>query len=213
MQKFGVCVALTVLALLCPPNQTAPRLVRKRRGIASAVAKMGDSLMTPLITKGAKGLIGMSKDSYEAFRLAATKESTEGKWLTSSFIELLFVPTVAMLTDQLRDIHIKLQNQTKTKDDFIVVALSLAGVVPTVLFLLVLLCYVNGRRTQRIKGGLRDTNRSLELIRAATSVRRARASGRRTHSPSPASAGGAGSSSAGAGAGPTSPPVNFHIGS
>ena len=79
MQKFVVCVALTVLALLCPPNQTAPRLIRKRRGIATTVAKKGASLMSPLITKGAQGLIGMSKNSYEAFRLAAAKESTQGK--------------------------------------------------------------------------------------------------------------------------------------
>ena len=203
---------MIILTLLCLPNHTAPQLSRKRRGITSAVAKTGASLMTPIITKGAKGLLGMGKESYEAFRLAASKESTEGKWLTSSFIDILFTPTIAMLTAQLRDIHMKLQNQSKSKDDFVVIAISLAAVVPTIMLLLILLCFINGRRTQKIKGGLRDTNRSLELIRGATSVRRARASGRRAHSPPPAPAGGTGSSSAGAGTTPTSPPVNFHIG-
>ena len=142
--------------------------------------------MTPLITKEAKGLLGMGKESYEAFRLAASKESTEGKWLTSSFGDLLFTPTIVMLTAQLRDIHMKLQNQSKSKDDFVVVAISLAAVVPTIMLLLILLCFINIRRTQKIKGSLRDTNRSLELIRAATLVGRARASGRRAHSPPPA---------------------------
>ena len=154
---------MVTLALYLPCH-SAPTQIRQQRGIPTSVVKHGASLVTPLILRGLKGALGMSKGSFDAYRLAAQKESTEGKLLTMNFIDLLFVPTISLLTNQLRDLDLKLQNQTKSKDNFMMVIISLAAVVPTITLFLVLLCLINGRRTQRVKGNLWETNRSLELL-------------------------------------------------
>ena len=79
--------------------------------------------------------------------------------------------------------------------------ISLLAIVPTIMLTLVLLCIVNYRRTNRVKGNLRETNQSLELLRAATTVGRNCAAARMTGS----AQAGAGSSSASPG-----PVINIH---
>ena len=153
MFKLLACLLLIALAL-CLPSHPNPTKICQRRGISTSVVKSGVSLVTPLISKGLKGALGMSKGSFDTFRLAAQKESTEGKWLTANFIDLLFVPTISPLTNQLRDLSLKFQNQSQTKDNFMTVIISLAAVVPTLTLFLVLLCFIIGRQTQRVKGSL-----------------------------------------------------------
>ena len=159
MLVLQVCLLFVALTL-CALCHAAPTLIRKQRGFQTSVVKSGASLVTPLILKGLQGALGMSKGSFEAYRIAAQKETTEGKWLTSKFVNLLFVPKLSLLTNQIRDLDLKIQNQNKQK----AVIISLAAVVPTIMLTLILLCLINGRRTKCVKGKLQETNRSLELL-------------------------------------------------
>ena len=155
----------------------------------------------------------MTKGSYDDFKAAAKKESTEGRWLTANFIDLLFTPTISLLTNQIRDLNLKLQNQSQTKDSFRTAIISLAAIVQTLILLLVILCFINGRRTQLVKRDLRKADRSIELLCSATAGW-VRASGRRAASPPPACEVGVGSSPNGASSAstPLSAPVHFKIG-
>ena len=214
MFKLSVCFLVIALAAGMPghPNPN-PNLIRHKRKIPTSLAKTSTSIVTPIITSGLKTALGMAKGSYEQYKEAAKIESTEGKWLTANFIDLLFTPTVSLLTNQIKDLNIKLENISQTKDNFRTIIFSLAGVVPSLTLVLVMLCFLNGRRIQLVKRDLRKTDRSVELLRSATAGR-SRSSGRRAASPLPACEVGVGSSSAGAtsGASPLSPPVHFKIG-
>ena len=213
MFKLSVCALVIALAadMSGHPNPN-PNLVRQKRKVPTSLAKTGASIVTPIITSGLKTALGMTKGSYEEYKEAAKKEATEGRWLTANFIDLLFTPTISLLTNQIKDLNIKLQNQAQTKDNFRTIIFGLAGVVPSLILVLVMLCFLNGRRIQLVKRDLRKTDRSVELLRSATAGR-SRASGRRAASP-PACEVGVGSSSAGAtsAASPLSPPVHFKIG-
>ena len=57
----------------------------------------------------------MTKGSYDDFKEAAKKESTEGRWLTASFVDLLFTPTISLLTNQIKDLNLKLKTFPKPK--------------------------------------------------------------------------------------------------
>ena len=181
-------------------------LIRHKRKIPTSLAKTSTSIVAPIITSGLKSALGMAKGSYEQYKEAAKIESTEGKWLTANFIDLLFTPTVSLLTNQIKDLNIKLENISQTKDYFRTIIFSIVGIVPSLILFLVMLCFLNGRRIQLVKRDLRKTDRSVELLRSATAGR-SRSSVRRAASPLPASSAGATS-----GASPLSPPVHFKIG-
>ena len=212
MFKLIVCALVIALAVGMPSHPNS-NLVRQKRKVPTSLVKTGASIVTPIITNGLKSALGMTKGSYDDFKEAAKKESTEGRWLTANFIDLLFTPTISLLTNQIRDLNLKLQNQSQTKDSFRTIIISLAAIVPSLTLLLVFLCFINGRRTQLVRRDLRKTDRSVELLRSATAGR-VRSSGRRAASPLPACEVGVGSSSAGATSAstPLSPPVQFKIG-
>ena len=198
-------VSIILLSLtVCPKLNAKHILVREKRSIPSAVAKSGASIVAPLISKGLKGALGMGKDTFEAYRVAAQKEASSGGWLTSKFVDLLFLPTISLLSNQVKDLETKINKQHKEKDDFMVAIISLAAVVPTILVTLILLCLVNSKRTNRLRGTLIEQNRSIELLSVAAS-----------NWCSPAARGaalaqaGAGSSSAGSSALP-GPVINFN---
>ena len=83
------------------------------------MAKSGASVVAPLMAKGLKGALGMGRDTFEAYRLAAQKEASSGGWLTSKFIDLLFLPTISLLMNQLRELETKINNQHKERDNFL----------------------------------------------------------------------------------------------
>ena len=180
---FLVLVFPLVIALATGrPSHNLTELVRQKRNTPSSLLKTGASIVTPIISNGLKSALGMTSGSYDDFKEAAKKESTEGRWLTANFVDLLFTPTISLLTNQIKDLNLKLQNISQTIDSFSTAIFSLAGIVPTLTLLLVILCFVNGRRTQLVKRDLRKADRSIELLRSATTGR-LRASGRRAASP------------------------------
>ena len=207
MFKISVCLVVIALAAGMPghPNPN-PNLIRHKRKIPTSLAKTSTSIVTPIITSGLKSALGMAKGSYEQYKEAAKIESTEGKWLTANFIDLLFTPTVSLLTNQIKDLNIKLEKISQTKDYFRTIIFSLVGIVPSLTLILVLLCILNGRRIQLVKRSLRETDRSVELIRSATAGR-GRSSVRRAASPLLDSSAGVTASTS-----PLSPPVHFKIG-
>ena len=207
---FKVCVCLLVIAVTAgrpgQPNPN-PNLIRHKRKIPTSLAKTSTSIVAPIITSGLKSALGMAKGSYEQYKEAAKIESTEGKWLTANFIDLLFTPTVSLLTNQIKDLNSKLENISQTKDYFRTILFSIIGIVPSLVLVLVMICFLNGRRIQLVQRNLRKTDRSLELLRSATAGRGGRSSVRSAVSPQPASPAGAAS-----GTSPLSPPVHFKIG-
>ena len=112
----------------------------------------------------------MGKETFEAYRIAAQKEATSNGWLTEKFVDLLFLPTISLLSNQVRDLETKIKNQNKEKDDFMVVIISLSAIVPTILLTLILLCMINTKRTNRVRGTLKEQNQSIELLRAAATA-------------------------------------------
>ena len=204
--QFSLASLTFVTLTLCSKLYAEHVLVREERSIPSAVAKSGASLVAPLISKGLKGALGMGKETFEAYRIAAQKEATSNGWLTEKFVDLLFLPTISLLSNQVRDLEIKIKKQNKEKDDFMVVIISLSAIVPTILLTLILLCMINTKRTNRVRGTLKEQNQSIELLRAAaTAAGRGGPAARRTASAQV----GAGSSSAGSSASP-SLVINFN---
>ena len=83
MFKLIVCALVIVLAV-GKPSHPNPNPVRLKRKVPSSLVKTGASLVTPIITNGLKSALGMTKGSYDDFKEAAKKESTEGRWLTAN---------------------------------------------------------------------------------------------------------------------------------
>ena len=143
----------------------------EKRAISTSVAKSGAALVAPLVAKSLKGALGMGRDTFEAYRSAAQKEASSGGWLTTKFIDLMYLPTIALLTNQIREIEVKMSHQHKERDDFFVTIVCLAAAVPTIMVTLILMCLINLKRVSRIRGNLLEQNRSIEVLSAATANR------------------------------------------
>ena len=164
------------------------------------MAKSGAALVAPLVAKGLKGALGMGRDTFDAYRLAAQKESSSGGWLTSKFIDLMYLPTIALLTNQIRDIEVKMSHQHEERDDFFVIIVCLAAAVPTLMVTLFLMCMINFKRVSRIRENLFEQGRSIEILSSAAANR----CGPTVRGAGQTQAGGSGASGS-----PTGPVINF----
>ena len=190
-----------VLFISAHPNLEAKKVkARVKRALPPNVAKTGAALVAPLVAKGLKGALGMSRDTFDAYRLAAQKESSSGGWLTSKFVDLMYLPTINLLTNQIRNLEEKMRNQHDERDDYFVIIVCLTAAVPTLLVSLCLVCLINFRRVSRIRENLFEHGRSIEILSTAAASR----CGPAVRGAGQAQPGGAGSSG-----NPTGPVINF----
>ena len=141
--------------------------VRTKRALPQTVAKNGAALGAQLVSKGLNKVLGMSMESFDAYRTAAQKESSSGGWLTDKFIDLLYVPTVNLLMNKIRTLEDKVEKQTDEREDHLVAIICLTAVVPTLMVLLFLVCLINVRRVNRVRENLFEQGRAVELLSTA----------------------------------------------